>query len=129
MNITAFLRQFSGHTHVILPVIHVETLDQAMRNAEVAKTAGCDGVFLINHSISSRELLGMARHVRSSFPDLWVGVNCLDLEPDQVFGRVDQAISGIWVDNALVDERAETQADAQLVLKARRDSRRRLGQH
>jgi len=77
MNISEFSNRFSGHLHVILPVIHVETLDQAVRNAHVVKSAGCDGVFLINHSISSEDLVGIARHVRSSFPNLWVGVNLM----------------------------------------------------
>jgi len=107
---------------VILPVIHVETLDQSLRNAEIARTAGADGVFLINHSISCDELLTISSQVRSRFPDWWIGVNCLDLEPGEVFGRVDGSISGIWVDNALVDERKEQQEEAERILRARHES-------
>ena len=33
---------------MVLPVIHVEWLDQALVNAAIARQAGCHGVFLIN---------------------------------------------------------------------------------
>jgi predicted TIM-barrel enzyme len=122
MTLLDFKNRFSARTQVILPVIHVESQDQALRNTEVAKTAGCDGVFLINHSIYSEELLGIAHRVRDSFPDWWIGVNCLDLAPEAVFACVDEAISGIWVDNAFVDERTGEQPVAERVLEARRQS-------
>ena len=37
------------------------------------------------------------------FPDLWLGVNCLDLQPEEVVARIDPGISGIWADNAKTD--------------------------
>jgi len=42
---------------VVLPVAHVESENQALRNAKIARESGCDGVFLINHGISVRRLL------------------------------------------------------------------------
>ena len=44
-----FRSHFPQSTPVVLPVIHVETADQARRNAALARQAGCAGVFLINH--------------------------------------------------------------------------------
>ncbi len=58
-----FADVFGAMHHVVLPVIHVETCSQAVRNAEIARTAGGNGVFLINHGISHRELLDIARTV------------------------------------------------------------------
>ncbi|MBU9200312.1 hypothetical protein KTD31_02960 [Burkholderia multivorans] len=40
----------------MIPVIHYENADQAMRNAERAFDAGCEGVFLI-HMDGENELL------------------------------------------------------------------------
>ncbi|MDN8078562.1 hypothetical protein QZN30_04020 [Burkholderia multivorans] len=40
----------------VIPVIHYENADQAMRNAERAFDAGCEGVFLI-HMDGENELL------------------------------------------------------------------------
>jgi hypothetical protein len=36
----------------ILPVIHVDSVEQALRNAEIARESLCDGVFLINHGLA-----------------------------------------------------------------------------
>ena len=55
-----FRRQFPHSRHVVLPVIHVEDLQQTLRNADLARSAGCRGVILINHWISADELEEMA---------------------------------------------------------------------
>jgi uncharacterized protein len=55
-----FYRAFGREHPVVLPVIHVETPDQAFRNVEIVQTAGCAGAFLINHSIRWNELLAIA---------------------------------------------------------------------
>lgn len=115
----SILKIFSGSQHVVLPVIHVESCDQALRNAELAHTASCAGVFLINHSIHWSELLKIARSVREEFPGLWLGVNCLELEPEEVVERVGPEISGIWADNAKIDERHTEQPAAEKFLQAR----------
>jgi len=106
---------FGARRHIVLPVIHVETYDQAARNTEIARTAGSDGVFLINHGIGHRELLEIAKTVRREFAGFWIGVNCLDLAPAEVFRVVDAGTGGIWVDNASIDERQVSQPEAELV--------------
>ena len=117
----ALKNHFSRSAHVILPVIHVETLDQTLRNAAIARTAGCDGVFLINHFIGWPELLQISRGVLDEFPGWWVGVNGLGLEPEEVVAQVDPKISGIWADNAGIDEFSTTQSEAEKFLQARQE--------
>jgi len=103
----------------ILPVIHVESLDQALHNAGIARQAGCDGVFLINHAGGWADLLTIHSAIHARFPDWWIGVNCLDLTPWQVFEVIDQRVDGVWVDNAGINEAAESQYFAERVVEAR----------
>ena len=64
-------------------------------------------------------LLQIHRAARKRFPDWWIGVNCLDLTPAQVFEAIPDDVSGIWVDNALIDERMDRQPDAEAVQSIR----------
>lgn len=108
--------------HVILPVIHVTSSRQALRNALIARDAGADGIFLINHDIPWKELLLIHRLVMAEHTGWWVGINCLDLAPEDVFRHIDERVAGVWVDNAMIDERVEKQELAEMVLDARRRS-------
>jgi len=115
-------RQVFANKHVVLPVIHVASADQARRNAQIAKHAGADGVFLINHAITSRALLDVYADVADLFPEWWVGVNCLDMEPETVFSRISPRVSGVWVDNADIHEGQVAQHHAETVLKAQTEN-------
>ena len=99
--------------HVVLPVIPVESQEQALRNAEIAREQGCNGVFLINHAIPYTKLLKIHRQVSEAFPDWWIGANCLDLGPGEVFVEITDRVAGVWVDNAMIDERVEHQSMAE----------------
>jgi hypothetical protein len=88
-----------------LPVIHVEYSAQALRNVHVAFENGAHGIFLINHSITSQQLLTIFCQIRRLFPRAWIGLNCLGLEPAQILTIVPPDVSGIWVDS--VDIRAD----------------------
>ncbi len=116
-----FRRVFSRR-HVVLPVIHVESEHQARRNTDLARQAGADGVFLINHFSDCEDLLTIHGKVCEDHPDWWVGVNCLDLDPPQLFDLVSDQVSGIWVDHAGIDERAEKQPLADEATAARQRS-------
>lgn len=105
--------------HVVLPVIHVESESQALRNADLALDAGSDGLFLINHSIGSEALLEIHATVANHFEDAWIGVNCLDLPPVDVFRRIPGRVGGVWADNAMIDESSDQQPYAQRILDAR----------
>lgn len=67
----------------IIPVIHYEDDDQAMRNAARAQAAGCDGVLLIQMDGSNTGLVSVAQEIKAQWPDLLVGVNHLGLDPSR----------------------------------------------
>lgn len=106
--------------HAVLPVIHVESKEQALRNAQIAKESGCNGIFMINHHISFTALIRNYFAVREIFPDLWIGLNCLDLTPQELFRLVaDNDTAGIWTDNAMIDESSSFQKQAEEILRIR----------
>jgi len=114
-----FKEMFPG-PHVVLPVIHVETPTQTLRNAEIALRAGCDGAFLISmRGMNYQGLLEMHRMVTREYPGWWLGVNFLDLPAEEVFDKLDQTIGGVWVDNAKINEHLSLQADATRISTAR----------
>ena len=114
------LSEVFSHKHVVLPVIHVASTDQALRNTRIARDACADGVFLINQGTLAEELLSIHQEVVIAFPEWWVGVNCMGVETSDVFGLLGDGVSGVWVDNALIDEGMEEQPSAERVLASRR---------
>jgi hypothetical protein len=98
-----------------LPVIHVDSLEQAQCNSRIARDAGADGVFLINHAMSDSELLDIHTEVAGQHPGWWIGVNCLGLTPVQVFEAISARVGGVWVDNAGIEEGHERQPYAEQV--------------
>jgi predicted TIM-barrel enzyme len=116
------LRCVFSRRHIVLPVIHVESEHQARRNTDLARQAGADGVFLINHFSDYEDLLAIHRRVHGDHPDWWIGVNCLDLDPPETFELATEAVAGIWVDNAGIDEREHEQLLAEEATAARERS-------
>lgn len=112
-------RQVFANQQVILPVIHTESLEQVRRNATIARDAGSDGVFLINHGMTDEALLAIHDAVVDDHPGWWIGVNCLGLSPVQVFAAVSADVGGVWVDNAGIDEAREDQPYAERVAAIR----------
>lgn len=115
----SMFRQVFVSRHVVLPVVHVETLEQAQRNTQLSRDTGADGVFLINHGMTDQALLAIHEAVADSHPGWWVGVNCLGLPAEAVFREVSPKVSGVWVDNAGIVEHRETQEYAERVLATR----------
>lgn len=105
--------------HTVFPVIHVASLQQAQRNIEIARECGANGVFLINHVISTKDLLEIHEAVSETHPDWWIGVNCLGPRPEDVFGMISDKVAGVWADNAGIDESSSSQAYADRVAEAR----------
>lgn len=112
-------REVFRNQRVLLPVIHVTSRAQVLENVVVARSAGADGVFLINHAMDHGELLDIYAEVRAEHPDWWIGINCLDLNPFEICEQAPDSVSGIWTDNALVDERRSEQPEASQVLAVR----------
>ncbi|MFO0864770.1 MAG: BtpA/SgcQ family protein [Gemmataceae bacterium] len=113
-----YRERFPGR-HTVFPVIHVEDADQAYRNAHVAREAGADGVFLINHGLTEEHLLEIHGYVANAQPDWWIGVNCLGWKPAHVFRSISRQVAGVWVDNAAIDEDKSKQSEPEHVLTVR----------
>jgi len=86
------------------------------------------GCFLINHDFGVDEFLPILRSVRERFPDIWLGVNFLGVTGKDAFpilGVLEQEgcpVDAYWADDARIDEREETQSEAETIAKVRRDS-------
>lgn len=61
----------------VWPVIHIAGLAAARRNAEIAKTCGCTGVFVIDMDGSNETIDEIALDLKRGFPALKVGINYL----------------------------------------------------
>ena len=103
-------------------MIHAVSVPQVLANVELARDCRCDGVFLINHSIDHEELLDCHAQAASRFPGFWMGINSLGTPPEEVFAALPPACSGLWTDNAGIDERQPVQTAAEKVKAARRQS-------
>ena len=97
----------------LLPVIHIESPEQTLRNTSIAKEAGCEGVFLIDHMGDHVYLMDTYIVVRQQFPDMWVGINDLGRRNQDVFYDLQDwsSVNGLWIDNLGVDEDDESQED------------------
>ncbi len=107
--------------HAFLAVVHVEGEVQALRNAKIAEQEGADGIFLINHSVPSNNLIECYHAVQEQLPKFWIGLNCLDLGRSAV-DVIPKQTSGLWVDNAGINESAEPVAGAQEFADLRKKS-------
>lgn len=98
------INKLNTNLKVFLPVIHVENESQGIEQATLSLLNGVYGIFLINHSISYSKLFKVYKNIRILFPESWIGINCLDLEPIQVIKKMPKDIDGLWVDNAYIWE-------------------------
>ena len=91
--------------NVFLVVIHVQTESQVLRNVKIAHEEGADGVFLISHgAVSAPDLLQFYRSVRRLYPSWWIGMNFLDCTALDALLIIPEDASGLWVDDAGIDE-------------------------
>lgn len=118
----SIIQEVFGQHHAVLPVIHVANARQSLANAEIAREAGADGVFLINHDVDVRTLLEIWEKVSAAHPGWWIGVNLLGVRAADVFDLLPVGVSGVWVDNAEIDERSGGQERARLIDERRRAS-------
>ena len=98
----------------VFPVIHADTQEQVVRNTKIAKDAGAFGVFVINHDMSVDEMLELATEAQKIIS--WVGINCLGYSPLRAMQTVPLYISGLWTDNAGIDETTDDQVTAKRVI-------------
>lgn len=91
-----------------------------MENVEIAIEVEVDGIFLINHQVLHPELFKIGRTIKETFPGIWMGINCLDLTPHEIFSKIPDVIDGIWVDNAGIRENKSEQKYAEQKLELQR---------
>lgn len=122
----ASYKELFPRKHTVLPVIHAETPSQALRNVEVAHQAGADGAFLIRKpytQMSHGELAKVHETVRREFSTWWLGINYLDLERTvEIFEHLTPSMSGVWADDARINEWVERQLEAEEIQQARKRS-------
>jgi predicted TIM-barrel enzyme len=82
-------------------------------------THGADGVFLIGHAMKYGPLCEIYEHVRKQFPEIWIGINFLDItgyDTWHLLGSVvrhQRGINGLWVD-MLPDERIDVPSSVEV---------------
>jgi len=119
------LQRVFGRSRVFLPVIHPVSMATAIQSIDTAVRSGADGIFLINQGMSSSQVLNFIPEVHRRHDGLWIGVNLLGSDPEEVISLVASlAVGGIWSDNADIDEQSDAQPAGERFLQARR---RRVG--
>lgn len=104
------LQRIFRRLRVFLPVIHPISKVNALNSIRTAIESDADGIFLINQGMSISQILDFIPQVHRLYPDLWIGVNFLGLKPEKVIELiVNLPVSGIWSDNADIDEKSDTQ--------------------
>lgn len=114
-------REIFAHEHVVLPVVHVVSVEQTFENITIAQGEGADGVFLINHHSLYSELFSLYEVIRSDFPDYWIGINALDLGTDALC-KLPLDVNGLWVDDAGVDDQSGGTRAAESFARERENS-------
>jgi hypothetical protein len=115
------LRRVFGRSRVFLPVIHPISKATAIQSIDTAVRSGADGVFLINQGMSSSQVLDFIPEIRRRHDGLWIGVNLLGSDPEEVIGLIAGiAVGGIWSDNADIDEQSDAQPAGERFRQARR---------
>ena len=90
----------SGGRCALVPIITASNSNQALRDIDTARAANADGVFLVNHGIGHQKLLRITQEALNHHRGFFVGINCRDLRPQDVFCRLPEGVGGVWVDDA-----------------------------
>ncbi len=102
----------------ILPVIHYQNNDQALRNADVAFEASCDGVFLIHMEAEDHLLPEVALKLKSKYPDKLIGINNLSLHADaSVRQNIELDLDMTWTDSQLTYSKSKPWHEAKFVMR------------
>ena len=114
-------REVFSTAHVVLPIVHVSTHDQAARNVQIARDAGANGAFLISHgSVSDSDLLDIYLRIADENKGFWLGVNCLGWGAEELFTRAAGRVAGAWIDDALIDESQPDQPTAARIVEVQK---------
>jgi uncharacterized protein len=89
----------------IIPVIHVLNIEQVMKNIHTCGLYGLKKFFLIGHQVDDKEVMDIANFIKSTYPDIWIGINLLSTPIQK---RIEMGISPIdamWFDETLNDRK------------------------
>lgn len=87
----------------LIPVIHMINQNQVLTNVKTCVSSGIKKVFLINHRSSNYELIKCANKVKELYPDLWIGLNMLDVKAkDAILYEFD--FDALWCDESINQE-------------------------
>lgn len=104
----------------IIPVIHHADDAQAMRNAERAFEADCDGVLLIHMEGRNDLLPTVAAAIKARWPDRIVGMNLLGFDPVEALDAVAACgLDATWTDEQVTYTEA-ARGEAERVAEALR---------
>jgi predicted TIM-barrel enzyme len=98
-------------------VVHMTGDDQAVEQSTRVLEAGAGGVFLIDHERSFRHVLASYEKVRAALPNAWIGINFLDLLPDEAIQVMPAGAQALWIDYGGIEEGRESQPEADQNLK------------
>jgi hypothetical protein len=84
----------------LIPVIHMVNQNQVMTNVKTCVESGVQKIFIINHQTTSNELISCANKVKETYPNLWIGLNMLDVQAkDAILYEFD--FDGLWCDQSI----------------------------
>ncbi|HVM76868.1 MAG TPA: BtpA/SgcQ family protein [Candidatus Paceibacterota bacterium] len=122
--------------HALFAVIHVKDSEQALRNVDIARSEGADGVFLINHDNTPYQFLfHWQRMAKEKHPAFWIGINCLNLTPVSTFrtinnfGKYQNTVDGVWCDDGGIDDAPEQSVRVAREILAERQRNQYRGLH
>lgn len=90
----------------IIPVIHVVNINQVITNVKTCLDCGLNKVFLINHVTNSNHLIECYNDIRKLYPNLWIGLNFLDLDITKSI-QLDINCNALWCDQGISFEQKE----------------------
>jgi hypothetical protein len=86
----------------LFPVIHLVSYDQMCENIDTCLEQGVNQVFLINHITNFSDLLFYANQAKTSYPELSICLNFLDLTPKEALKlKTPFTCDALWIDRTL----------------------------
>lgn len=87
-------------SRALYPVLHYRDVATTERMVAEVAAAGCAGMWLINMEGPSRPVRRLRASLAQQFPDVWLGLNALDLEPAEALRAAsEEGFDGVWIDN------------------------------
>ncbi len=114
-----------------IPVIHIQTDEQALENASIAFGEGADGIALIDHNRRRVEfLLDIYRSIQEKYPAKPILLNFLTTRDHAgaVLHLTPHSVTGVWMDDGGFREDAADPVRSARELHGRRATEKRLYQ-